>query len=543
MAYRLRALLPLLFLIVAAKQGTAQCSLNPPLFLGNDTLVCEGHFLNAGIGYVSYTWHNSSSGQTFAADVTGQKHVTVTDSFGCTGSDTINLIVRARPLAIVSPSTGSLICEGETVELHAWDPGTYAYLWNDSTTSSDKTIDTSGNFFVIVFDTLGCTDTSQVISFLWAPKPIISFMPGGPYEICTGDTLFLNTFNPGHYAYLWSDSLTSANRQFITSGSYSVVVYDSTGCTDTSDVFAVTVNPKPIVTLGPDTNFCAGDTIVIGPGSGFNTYFWSVNASSPTIPVTAGGGYWIEVSDSNACYARDSIYINEWMSPYVDLGNDTVLCGGMGSIVLDAGAGFTAYLWSNSETTQTTSITLAGMYFVQVTGVNGCVASSNIITITDDTTSNPPITFSNLQLSTSVYTTYQWYLNGTAISGANAATYDPLVGGDYFVAITTASGCMLYSDTLLVVLEITKEMIPQGFSPNADGINDNFEIPGMTAFPNSELIVFNRYGSEVFSAKPYTNNWNGQNNNGGDLEEGTYFYKLDLGNNKDNFSGYIMIRR
>jgi gliding motility-associated-like protein len=81
-------------------------------------------------------------------------------------------------------------------------------------------------------------------------------------------------------------------------------------------------------------------------------------------------------------------------------------------------------------------------------------------------------------------------------------------------------------------------------SPNGDGINDLLYIESIDKFPNSELYIYNRWGSQVHYAKGYQNNWDGTWN-GKALPDGTYFYLLNLHNpaQKENLSGYIQIHR
>jgi gliding motility-associated-like protein len=74
--------------------------------------------------------------------------------------------------------------------------------------------------------------------------------------------------------------------------------------------------------------------------------------------------------------------------------------------------------------------------------------------------------------------------------------------------------------------------LPQAITPNEDGYNDSFEIQGLEYYPNNELIIFNRWGSEVFRTTNYQNDWKGQSNSnlnfGGDeLPSGTYYYLFD----------------
>ena len=88
--------------------------------------------------------------------------------------------------------------------------------------------------------------------------------------------------------------------------------------------------------------------------------------------------------------------------------------------------------------------------------------------------------------------------------------------------------------------------VPNFFSPNGDGVNDTFIVPcllNVADFPNSQLIVFNRWGDEVFkSSLPYDNNWDGKYN-GEDLPVGTYFYVLQFGNGSAPIHGFVVIQR
>ncbi|MGZ2370530.1 Calx-beta domain-containing protein, partial [Ancylomarina sp. YFZ004] len=87
---------------------------------------------------------------------------------------------------------------------------------------------------------------------------------------------------------------------------------------------------------------------------------------------------------------------------------------------------------------------------------------------------------------------------------------------------------------------------PEGFSPNGDGVNEFLVFRGIKDFPNSKLIVFNRWGSIIYEAKGYQNNWYGIPKNktaiGSDIvPEGTYYYIIDLGNGSKPIKGFVYI--
>lgn len=83
--------------------------------------------------------------------------------------------------------------------------------------------------------------------------------------------------------------------------------------------------------------------------------------------------------------------------------------------------------------------------------------------------------------------------------------------------------------------------IPNVFTPNGDGKNDTFSIPDISQYKENELMVVNRWGTNVYQAKNYQNNWTGNS-----LEDGTYFYSLKVVNSKgvqEEYKGYVMLLR
>ncbi len=89
-------------------------------------------------------------------------------------------------------------------------------------------------------------------------------------------------------------------------------------------------------------------------------------------------------------------------------------------------------------------------------------------------------------------------------------------------------------------------VIPEGFSPNEDGLNDRFEILGIYEYPNNKLLVYNVYGNEVYSKQGYDNTWDGTSSNnlnkGGKLPSGTYYYIITLNRNGPVLKGSVYIR-
>ena len=106
--------------------------------------------------------------------------------------------------------------------------------------------------------------------------------------------------------------------------------------------------PKPIVNLGNDTSFCDNTTLTLDATTAGGTYLWQDNSTSNTYTVTQTGVYWVDVT-VNGCTTRDSLTVNYFNPPIVNLGNDTSLCG-TDTLLLDVTIPSGSYLWSNNST-------------------------------------------------------------------------------------------------------------------------------------------------------------------------------------------------
>ncbi len=97
---------------------------------------------------------------------------------------------------------------------------------------------------------------------------------------------------------------------------------------------------------------------------------------------------------------------------------------------------------------------------------------------------------------------------------------------------------------LLIIGDETECIISNVVTPNNDGYNDHFRVPCLTSdrYANNKLLIFNRWGDEVYSAQPYTNDWDATYN-GSNLPSGTYFYILTLNSDRDPLQGFIVVER
>jgi len=129
-----------------------------------------------------------------------------------------------------------------------------------------------------------------------------------------------------------------------------------------------------------------------------------------------------------------------------------------------------------------------------------------------------------------------------------AYTADPdFIGTDVLTYDVCSDGCECAEGLLsFYVGEEEQCEAPNIITPNGDGINDVFTVPCLLnrdEFPDSQVLIFNRWGDEVFrSSTPYLNNWDGTFN-GEELPADTYFYVVNFGNGQAPLNGYLLIQR
>ena len=133
-----------------------------------------------------------------------------------------------------------------------------------------------------------------------------------------------------------------------------------------------------------------------------------------------------------------------------------------------------------------------------------------------------------------------WYdQNDNIIPGENSLDLDTvLTEGVYTIEVTfNDTGC---SNTATVdVYELDSCIIPQGISPNNDGLNDNFDL---SSFDVQRLEIYNRYGTLVYSKDSYSNEWHGQSNDGEELPVGTYYFVMKYQGSKQK-AAWVYINR
>ncbi|MCY1636480.1 hypothetical protein, partial [Marinifilum sp. D737] len=217
------------------------------------------------------------------------------------------------------------------------------------------------------------------------------------------------------------------------------------------DTLRVDINPSLSIDLGLDRELCQGDSVILTANFAGGTYLWNTGETSQSIVVKTAGNYSVIVTDINGCNGTDDVDVKVNVNPVVDLGPDQVTCEGI-AVSLDAGHIGSSYVWSNGETLQAISTSIAGNYSVVVTDVNGCVGmdDANIIVnmsptvdlgADQETCAGGSITLDAGNAGAS----YLWS------NGATSQTITVNTSGNYSVVVTDGNGCSATDDVNVTV--------------------------------------------------------------------------------------------
>jgi len=366
-------------------------------------------------------------------------------------------------------------------------------------------------------------------------------------------------------------------------------------CQDISASQLITIDPLPTATLDPiDVTICENGSQYLtfnltGASDwqltytdGFSDYIInniSSNAHNETVTPPATGEFTdynysiVDLVDGNGCEAVGGLTGNAKIHvdgiPTPNAGDDTDVCGL--TYTLQASTDFGNGSWTfptavvdaadNTNPNKVVTVDSYGTHNFIWTVVNGiCPAEQDDVDITffeppspadtgPDTILLPLTTEINLYGNTPLVGTGEWTKNPIDAQAIIADPSNPatlvtnLANGENRFVWTISNGpCPVESDEVIVDLFAFK--IPNGFSPNGDGINDFFVISGVMDYPN-ELIILSRQGTEIFRAMNYQNDWDGKYSSGDDVPDDTYYYILyyTKDGTRYQYSGWLIIKR
>lgn len=534
--------------------------------------ACDGSIdltVSGGVDPYSFVWRDEEDNEiAFTEDLTdvcaGQYEVLVTDDNGCDTTLLFNLTEppQLNSNAVLSDFNGfNVSCNGASdgsveVSVDGGSPG-YVISWLDTATTDTVLVDLSaGTYTLSVVDTNGC-ELIEPIEIV-EPDPI-TFDATVNNISCEGQTDGSIDANPiggtGDYDISWDSGLpdTTAFIDNLTEAEYCISVVDSNGCT--ADTCFTIAEPDVLVLDAEVTDATCGqengsiDLVVTGGTAPFD-FDWTgpdgFTADTEDLENILAGDYNVVVTDDSGCSQTLDLEVEgpetvtvEPMITDVECGNDT---DGAISIILENTVGEPTITWEDADGNEIgkgTSVEGLGLgnYTAVIEDTNGCVYEFTFtvdgpapitadfdISVYDNGFNISELDGDDGFISTVIMGGIPEYdISWTGPGGFNSddLIIEDLIAGSYTFTLVDSLGCQY--DTTIVLTEPSELTLPNGFTPNNDGSNDFFEILGLQRHPENNLKVFNRWGNVVYEKENYDNTWFGQNTDGEELPEGTYF--------------------
>ncbi len=485
----------------------------PPLDLGADTSLCPGEtvVLNISIPNVDILWSDGSTDPAMTTSAEGLYFASITNTCGVSYDTMEVTFLPDIPPLNLGPDQS--LCPGETITI---DPGIIGvdYLWHDgstlatySTTQQETIILTVSNACGAISDTLEVIENNQ--------GPVVDLGPD--ILACEGEIINIPAGISGVH-YLWQDGSTASSFSTSVSGEFFLQVSNACG-TDADTILVDIHGIIPVVDLGGDTTLCEGEILLLTSSAiSENTIVWQDGSGSDTYEVLTAGTY--SLFESNHCGEdTDTITVVFTQAPEpFDLGADSLLCPGE-SITLFAPNTSHEILWQDGSDQLTMIADQPQTYWLQISNECGAVADSLIVSVNN----NSPV----LHLATSIpwcegdlitldatqsfAANYQWSTGAitSSITITEPDLYEVVVSTQCQVASTQVD---VYPGDDCIVEEVQADIfIPNVFSPNQDGVNDEFVVffgPDLNVIA-MQGNIYDRWGNLVYSSDEIPFSWNG----------------------------------
>lgn len=264
----------------------------PPISLPPDILstnsFCDTTIIPNG-SFTSYQWSTGATTPTISVNKGGKYWVNGTNIFGKTSSDTI--IVN---LPNYNPPIQNFICSNSQLAWNTQLPkSNYSFLWQDNfTTDSVFTITQTGNYYVKITDSFGCSITSDTVKIVEDNFSTTASL-GPDISLCAGNSITLTSGATPSLTYTWSNGSQNDSLLITTSGQYSVVVTNTNNCIAKDTINVTVLGQAPTANFSSSVgcyNSAVSFTNLSVPPSGntiTNTNWNFGDSSSPTNTSTA----------------------------------------------------------------------------------------------------------------------------------------------------------------------------------------------------------------------------------------------------------------
>uniref|UniRef100_UPI003BF82389 beta strand repeat-containing protein n=1 Tax=Rubrolithibacter danxiaensis TaxID=3390805 RepID=UPI003BF82389 len=426
----------------------------PPLVIINNqtkNVTCYGASdgsidisVTGGASPYIYSWSNGAATEDISGLGPGSYTVYVTDKNGVVANKVISI---TQPTALsVSGTTSNVTCyggnDGAINIAVTGGTSTYAYLWNDGSTSASRTNLIAGTYTVTIQDIQGC----QIVkSFTITQPAALTVSPvitnASCYGVSNGKITLTVSGGTGPYTYSWNDGITTKNRTDLAAGTYTVTIKDAIGCA--KNVPIIISQPNQLSLTESHTSIlCKGSTstVVLAASGGTGTYkFRNGTGASQTQNIFAvtAGNYTFYVTDANGC--EKSVTITLTAPPAITAGaavssnynGSQLSCNntsdGEITITASGGTGSLSYSLDNGVYQSSNVFTGvgAGTHTISIKDANGCSTDVSI------TLTAPPAITAGAAVSSNY--------NGSQLSCNNTAD------GEITITASGGTGSLSYS--------------------------------------------------------------------------------------------------
>jgi gliding motility-associated-like protein len=475
-----------------------------------------------------------------------------------------------------------------------------AVIDGSSSTINETLINTSRGTvnvtYIITPSAFGCQGNPFTYIVAVNPQPLTP-VANNNSPVCLGSTVQLRTAPVLNASYLWTgpNGYTSTlqnpdikNAATTTAGLYSLYVTVNS-CTSLAGTTTVNINAPPHADAGPDQLVCVSTPAVHLAGKvtgGTVTGIWKSSGNGifspanndlnadyiPSAQDKARGDVTLTLSSTSkddCAISTSDMQIVFGLSPAADAGPDQQVCAQDVAVPLNGKlfvAGGAKWSTSGSGSFNPSADQLDAAYIPSPQDIAlGSVTLTLLATDADPICYEssdqlqvnfiPPPTVNagtiryvlkerNITLNPVVSDPNVQYLWTPDIGISNTKIKNPVITGDidrtYVLQVTDSRGCVT---TDKVFIKVSPELnVPNTFTPNADGINDFWEIKGLIAYQDAVIDIFNRYGTKLYHSVGYNQPWDGTFN-GQALSPGTYYYIINTKINNQILSGPVTILR
>ncbi len=462
---------------------------------------------SGGSGPLTYSWtplagvSSPNSATTYVMPSTTTAYaINISDSVGCSGVDTVNVVVFPAP-AIAVASSDDTICAGSVVTLTATG-NCFSYTWQPGGYTGTNITDfpsVTTTYTITGVTATACVD-STYLTVVVLPTPSISVTSSSP-QVCSNNNAVTLTAS-GAATYSWqpgNQAGSTINETLFATTTFTVVGTDSFGCVDSTNL-TVAVVPSPDLVVTNDSiceGSCATLTSTATGGTPAYTFSWTTSETTPDINPcpTTPTCYTLVVTDQNNCTDTAVACVAVNPAPLIVSTGPPAICAGDSAVLNATGSNIASIDWSpagslNPATgyTVTATPTVTTTYTVVATSPQGCTDTTFQALIVNQL---PNVTFSS-SLNTACTTDAPYTLTGGSPAGG---TYSgPGVSGTTFTASVAGTGTHVityfYADTNSCSSSATHSI---SVSPCV-GITETGIAGSVTIFPNpfTTTITINR---------------------------------------------------